>query len=47
MCKKFVFIAPLKEPYTYTKGEVNSNNEQVSPRIPLFAEPYYFMGILI
>ena len=45
LCKKFVFIAPLKEPYTYTKGEVNDKKEQVSPRIPIFAEPYYFMGI--
>ena len=45
ICKKFVFITPLKEPYTYTKGGVNEKNEQVSPRIPIFAEPYYFMGI--
>ena len=45
LCKKFVFIAPLKEPYTYTKGEVNDKKEQISPRIPIFAEPYYFMGI--
>ena len=45
ICKKFVFVAPLKEPYTYTKGEINDKKEQISPRIPIFAEPYYFMGL--
>ena len=95
ICKKFVFLAPLKEPYIYTKGvkenkenneikpkeenkevKPNEENKEVKPneenkevksneenkekkegeekdkknngygqRIPIFVEPYYFMGI--
>ena len=91
VCKKFVFLAPLKEPYIYTKEaennakkeekkeEIKDNNEnkenkpneenkeninelnkeqaekkeennekknnKLEQRIPIFAEPYYFMGI--
>ena len=91
ICKKFVFLAPLKEPYIYTKEaesnakkeekkeEIKDNNEnkenkpneenkeninelnkeqaekkeennekknnKLEQRIPIFAEPYYFMGI--
>ena len=82
VCKKFVFLAPLKEPYIYTKeaenkekkennkdnkdneenkeninelnkeqaekNEENDNekkNKKLGQRIPIFAEPYYFMGI--
>ena len=99
-CKKFVFLAPLKEPFTYTKGdeekkeneqnkeskenkedeqpkenvenkennedknnkeneqnkenEKNENNNEkkednkgskLNQRIPIFIEPYFFMGI--
>ena len=46
-CKKFIFMAPIKEPFTYTK--VNKDNKdknlEASTTIPLFIEPYYFMGI--
>ena len=35
MCQKYIFAAPIKEPYAFTKES----------RIPIFAEPYYFMGI--
>jgi hypothetical protein len=47
VCNKFVFIAPIKEPFTYTKGQEENNEKKIeaSPRIPLFIEPYYFMGI--
>ena len=99
ICKKFVFLAPLKEPYIYTKGEeikenketkeenkenkenkeenkenkenINNNEEKkeneenkkneenvekveqkekeevkkICQRIPIFIEPYYFLGI--
>ena len=47
VCKKFVFMAPIKEPFTYTKGEEENKEKNIkgSPRIPLFIEPYYFMGI--
>ena len=96
ICKKFVFLAPLKEPYIYTKDaqenenkinkekekkeevkenkenkenkpneenkeninelnketnekkEENNNeikNKKIGQRIPIFVEPYYFMGI--
>ena len=47
VCKKFVFMAPIKEPYTYTKGQEEDKikNIPASPRIPIFIEPYYFMGI--
>ena len=47
VCNKFVFIAPIKEPFTYTKGQEGNNEKKIeaSPRIPLFIEPYYFMGI--
>ena len=40
MCKDFLFMAPLTEPFTYTK-EKNVGE----PIVPIFAEPYYFMGI--
>ena len=45
--KNFVFMAPIKEPFTYTKGqeENKAKNIKGSPRIPLFIEPHYFMGI--
>ena len=87
--KKFVFLAPLKEPFVYTKGnEENKDNEEkkekeennekkkneeikgneeikkneeniekkeesgkekmnkkLGERIPIFVEPYYFLGI--
>ena len=33
-------MAPLTEPFTYTK-EKNVGE----PIVPIFAEPYYFMGI--
>ena len=47
VCKNFVFIAPIKEPFTFTKGqeENKEKNIKASPRIPLFIEPHYFMGI--
>jgi hypothetical protein len=47
VCKNFVFVAPIKEPYTYTKGEAENKEKNIpgSPRIPIFIEPYYFMGI--
>ena len=47
VCKKFVFMAPIKGPYTYTKGQEEDKikNIPASPRIPIFIEPYYFMGI--
>ena len=47
VCKNFVFIAPIKEPFTFTKGqeENKEKNIKASPRIPIFIEPYYFMGI--
>ena len=47
VCKKFVFLAPIKEPFTYTKGQEEDKikNIEASPRIPIFIEPYYFMGI--
>jgi hypothetical protein len=90
ICKKFAFLAPLKEPFIYTKGnEENKNNEEnkkneenkenenkenkpneekeekkneeiiekkeenekdkenrtLGQRIPIFVEPYYFLGI--
>ena len=44
VCNKFVFLAPIKEPFTYTKGQEDRKKEAF-PRIPLFIEPYYFMGI--
>ena len=77
-CKKFVFLAPIKEPYIYTKGicenkddkenniqkeeikenkenkqnegnnekkEEKRNNKKLEQRIPIFVEPYYFLGI--
>ena len=40
ICKDFIFMAPLTEPFTYTK-EKNVGDSIV----PIFAEPYYFMGI--
>ena len=47
VCKKFLFMAPIKEPYTYTKGqeENKAKNINASPRIPMFIEPHFFMGI--
>ena len=47
VCKSFVFMAPIKEPFTYTKGQEENKDKGIaaSPRIPLFIEPYYFMGI--
>ncbi len=47
VCKNFVFVAPIKEPYTYTKGEQENKEKNIPgcPRIPIFIEPYYFMGI--
>ena len=47
VCKKFIFMAPIKEPFTYTKGQEGNKDKGIlaSPRIPLFIEPYYFMGI--
>ena len=91
ICKKFVFLAPIKEPFIYTKGnEENKNEEEIKEnkeenkenenkenkqseekeekkkeeigekkeenengkekkklgqRIPIFVEPYYFLGI--
>jgi hypothetical protein len=47
LCKKFLFMAPIKEPYTYTKGqeENKAKNINASPRIPIFIEPHFFMGI--
>ena len=47
VCKRFIFMAPIKEPFTYTKGqeENKAKNIEASTRIPLFIEPYYFMGI--
>ena len=47
VCKQFIFMAPIKEPFTYTKGQEGNKDKGIepSPRIPLFIEPYYFMGI--
>ena len=89
ICKKFVFLAPIKEPYIYTKEIIenvenkkeekkeeikenkpieenkpkeenkeivekkeenedkkeNKENKKLGQRIPIFIEPYYFMGI--
>ena len=47
VCKDFVFMAPIKEPFTYTKGQEENKDKGIpaSPRIPIFIEPYYFMGI--
>ena len=46
-CKKFIFMAPIKEPFTYAKvyKENKDKNLEDSTTIPLFIEPYYFMGI--
>ena len=46
-CKKFIFMAPIKEPFTYTKvyKDNKDKNLEASTTIPLFIEPYYFMGI--
>ena len=46
-CKKFIFMAPIKEPFTYTKvyKENKDKNLEAPTTIPLFIEPYYFMGI--
>ena len=40
ICKDFIFMAPLTEPFTYTK-EKNVGDSIV----PIFAEPHFFMGI--
>ena len=47
VCKRFVFVAPLKEPYTFTKEIIENKEKNIpaTPRIPIFVEPYYFMGI--
>ena len=47
ICKQFTFMAPIKEPFTYTKGQEKNEakNIEATPRIPIFIEPYYFMGI--
>ena len=47
VCKEFIFIAPIKEPFTFTKEqkEDKAKNIPETPRIPIFVEPYYFMGI--
>ena len=47
VCKKFIFMAPIKEPFTYTKlqEENKEKNAKTLSSIPLFIEPYYFMGI--
>ena len=40
-------MAPIKEPFTYTKvyKENKDKNLEAPTTIPLFIEPYYFMGI--
>ena len=47
VCKNFLFMAPIKEPYTYTKQkeENKAKNIKAVPSIPLFIEPHFFMGI--
>ena len=45
LSQDFAFMSPIKEPFTYTKvSEKNKDNEAMQS-IPIYIEPYFFMGM--
>ena len=44
---KFLLMAPLTEPFAYTKEKVENKEKGESEiiQIPIFAEPYFFLGV--